>query len=251
MQATAPFRAAGEHLAIDLDGAAALFTTRRGGVSDGPYASLNLGRMTGDEEPLVAANRELLAGELGIAWARFALARQVHGTRVLRHSQPPGRATGAWPEADGHATALAGVPALVFVADCLPIALATPGAVAMLHGGWRGLAGGIVEEGVRALREVSGDHGGPLRAAIGPGIGPCCFEVGDEVREAFAQHGAEVRDGRNVDLKLVARRRLEEAGAVEVHDAEVCTACHPELFFSHRRDAGVTGRQAGVVWRRA
>ena len=125
---------------------------------------------------------------------------------------------------------------------------ACDGAVAALHGGWRPLAGGIVAEGVRALREVGG--AGPVHAALGPGVRGCCYEVGEEVHAAFADLGPDVREGRNLDLKLVARRRLEAAGVPAVHDAELCTMCSdPGLFFSHRRDAGVTGRQAGVVWR--
>ena len=247
----AGFRAHGEHLAVDLDGATALFTTRRGGVSHGPYASLNLGRITGDDGEAVRANRERVAEEVGHGWGRFAVGRQVHGTRVLVTGEPPDR-TGdeaPWPEVDGQATALAGVPALVFTADCLPVALAAPGAVTMLHCGWRGLAGGIVAEGVRALRGLAGDDP-PVSAAIGPGIGRCCFEVGDEVRDAFADLGDDVRHGRNLDLALIARRKLEAEGVAQIHDAGLCTSCHPELFFSHRRDRGVTGRQAGVVWRR-
>jgi copper oxidase (laccase) domain-containing protein len=119
----------------------------------------------------------------------------------------------------------------------------------MIHGGWRGLAGGIVDEAVRALRELDGD--GPITAAIGPGAGPCCYEVGEEVHAVFAHHGDSVRDGRNLDLKLVARRELARAGVDELHDVGICTICaDPALFFSHRRDGGVTGRQAGVVWLR-
>jgi YfiH family protein len=234
------FREHGDHLAIDLDGATALFTTRRGGVSEGPYASLNLGRRTGDDGERVEANRERLGEVAGHDWGRFARAIQVHGTRVRRVEDVP-RRDDPWVEADGHVTALAGVPSLVFVADCLPIALVAAAGVAMVHAGWRGLSGGIIAEAAAAL----GD--GPFRAAVGPGIGPCCYEVGDEVRERF---GAEAAHGRQLDLKLAARRALVAAGADEVHDAGLCTSCDPERFFSHRRDAGVTGRQAGVVWRR-
>jgi YfiH family protein len=233
------FHARGEHLEIDLGGATALFTSRRGGVSDGPYASLNLGRRTGDDGERVEANRERLGGLVGHDWGRFARAIQVHGTRVRRVDAVPLRED-AWEEADGHVTALPGVPALVFVADCLPVALARDGAVAIAHAGWRGLADGILGEAVAAL----GDGG--VRAAIGPGIGPCCYEVGDEVRERFAPEAAR---GCNLDLKLAARRALEEAGVGEIHDSGVCTACEPDRYFSHRRDSGVTGRQAGVVWR--
>ena len=118
----------------------------------------------------------------------------------------------------------------------------------MLHCGWRGLAAGIVAEGVAALRDLGA--GAAVTAAIGPGAGRCCYEVGEEVHAAFGDLGPEVRDGRRLDLKLVARRRLEAAGVPAIHDVELCTMCSdPGLFFSHRRDGGVTGRQAGAVWR--
>jgi YfiH family protein len=146
--------------------------------------------------------------------------------------------------ADGQATALAGVAPVVLVADCLPIAIAGEGAVAMLHAGWRGLAGGVIAEGVRALRELGAS--GPLTAAVGPGAGVCCYEVGEEVHSAFEPR---FRSGRNLDLKGVARAQLEGSGVEDVHDTRLCTLCgDPRLFFSHRRDAGVTGRQAGIAW---
>ena len=136
---------------------------------------------------------------------------------------------------------------MVLTADCLPIAIAGPGVVAMVHAGWRGLADGIVAEGVRAVRELGAD--GPLEAAIGPGAGGCCYEVGEEVREAFAEHGEGVRHGRNIDLKAIAREQLDQAGVAAVHDVGLCTICSdPSLFFSHRRDHGITGRQAGLAW---
>jgi copper oxidase (laccase) domain-containing protein len=116
----------------------------------------------------------------------------------------------------------------------------------MLHGGWRGLAAGIVEEGVRALRELAGEA--RIAAAIGPGAGPCCYEVGSEVHAAFADH-AEAHRGRNLDLKAIARAELERAGVQTVHDVALCTICSdPSLFYSHRRDHGITGRQAGIAW---
>jgi purine-nucleoside/S-methyl-5'-thioadenosine phosphorylase / adenosine deaminase len=257
--AAAPFASLDEHLAIDLPGARAVFTTRCGGVSSGPFESLNLGLRTDDERANVIANRERVAALVGIPRERFAQGRQVHETTVRRWKEPPDPTVEPAP-ADGQATSAPGVAAVVLVADCLPIALATPDAVAMLHGGWRGLAAGIVGEGVRALRELGGDA--PVAAAIGPGAGPCCYEVGEEVHAAFADHGAGMRTGaspprriraappRALDLKLIARRELERAGVEEVHDTGICTMCaDPGLFFSHRRDGGVTGRQAGVVWR--
>jgi purine-nucleoside/S-methyl-5'-thioadenosine phosphorylase / adenosine deaminase len=225
----------GEHLTARLGDARVLFTTRRGGVSEGPYASLNLGERTGDDPVAVAANHERLRSLAGDV--RIARCAQVHGTRVVTAGD--GR-----PEADGIVTDVTGVAALVITADCLPVALSVPGAVAMLHAGWRGLAGGVLEQGVAALRELGAT--GSVTAAIGPGAGGCCYEVGDEVRDAFADV-PEAIDGRNVDLKTVARARLHAAGAVEVHDAGICTICD-ERFFSHRRDRGITGRQGGLAW---
>jgi purine-nucleoside/S-methyl-5'-thioadenosine phosphorylase / adenosine deaminase len=222
------FRAQGEHLAVDLPGATALFTTRRGGVSEGPYASLNLGLWTDDDAARVRDNRERVRHET--AAQRLAQGRQVHGTRVIVDGD-------GVEEADGQVSTERGVGAIVLVADCLPVALAGPHAAGVVHAGWRGLAGGVLEAGVAAL------GGGPVAAAIGPGIGPCCYEVGDDVRAIFGT------EGRTLDLKAIARRRLEEAGVAEIHDCDLCTACDPERFFSHRRDSGVTGRQAGVAWR--
>jgi polyphenol oxidase len=243
----APFRAAGEHIAADVPGARALFTTRRGGVSTGPYAWLNLGLFTDDEPARVHANRDRLAVLVGVARGRFQQGRQVHGTQVRALSAPPDPHEEPAP-ADGQATSVPGVAPIVLVADCLPIALAARGAVAMVHAGWRGLAGGVMAEGVRAMRALGGS--GPMVAAIGPGAGGCCYEVGDEVRAVFAAHGDEVRNGRNLDLKAIARRELQAAGVAAVHDVGICTLCaEPGLFYSHRRDGGVTGRQAGVAWR--
>lgn len=242
-----PFHADGEHVGCDLPGGRVLFTTRRGGVSRGRYASLNLGLLTDDDPDHVHANRDRLADHVGIPRERTAQGRQVHEARVVRVREAPDAA--APPAgADGQATALEGVATLVLTADCLPVALVAPGAVAMIHGGWRGLAGGILAEGVAAVRELGGD--GPVRAAIGPAAGRCCYAVGEDVHAHFAGHGDDVRDGRRLDLKAIARRQLSAAGVDEVHDTGLCTLCgDPGLFFSHRRDGGLTGRQAGVAWR--
>jgi YfiH family protein len=243
-QLRAPFRWDGEHVAADLPGARALFTTRRGGVSTGPFASLNLGRLTADDGANVDENRRRVAAATRCPWERFLYGRQVHGATVRRATEPPGRLGTVSPpaEEDGQATALRGHPALVFVADCAPVLLIADGAVAAVHAGWRGTAAGILAEGVAALREVGGI--GPITALIGPGARGCCYEVGDEVHAAFEAYGA--RHGRNLDLPTVLRAQLASA---TVHDTGMCTMCHPSLFFSHRRDGGVTGRQAGVVWR--
>jgi YfiH family protein len=218
------------HIEIALPGGTVLFTTRRGGVSEGPYASLNLGLWTNDDPERVRDNRELVRGLAGAD--RLAQGHQVHGNRVVVDSD-------GVEDADGQVTTRRGVAAVALVADCLPVALVAPEAVAMLHAGWRGLAGGVLEEGVAALRAAGAER---VEAAIGPGIGPCCYEVGDEVRAALATSGS------TVDLKAIARARLEAAGVAEVHDCGLCTACDPIRFFSHRRDGGVTGRQAGLAW---
>jgi purine-nucleoside/S-methyl-5'-thioadenosine phosphorylase / adenosine deaminase len=236
----APFAWEGEQIAGALPGARLLFSTRLGGVSGGPYASLNLGRLTDDPDEHVHENRRRLCAAVGHPWERVHFGRQVHGARVVRSTEQ----RRAFQEADGQATARDDVAALVFVADCLPILLATDQAVAALHGGWKPLAAGIVAEGVAALREVGGR--GPIHAALGPSVRGCCYEVGEEVHAHFP--GARVGE-RNLDLAKVATGQLREAGVETVHDVGLCTMCWFGLFFSHRRDRGVTGRQAGVVWR--
>lgn len=250
MRLAPPFRFEGEHIGIELPGARALFTTRRGGVSQGAFASLNLGLWTQDEPERVAANRGRLAALIGVAPERLAHGRQVHGAGVRRLSRPPD--PGAEPaEADGQATSAPGVAPLVLVADCLPIALAGEGAVAALHAGWRGLAAGVVEAGVDAVRALGAR--GRLEAAIGPGAGGCCYRVGDAVLARFDRHPEAVvpdGDGGRLDLKAIAAARLRAAGVDAVHDSGVCTICADVgLFFSHRRDGERTGRQAGVVRR--
>ena len=242
-----PFRWQGEHIAAKLPGGSVLFSTRRGGVSEGPFSALNLGRLTEDDGANVDENRERLAAAAGIPRERFVYGRQVHGTVVRRATEPPGPARPAGAE-DGQATALEDAAALVFVADCLPVMLAGDGAVAALHCGWRGLAGGIVTEGVGALRELGAT--GSLTAALGPSARACCYEVGEEVHAQFADIRAARVGEHNLDLPAIARRGLYDAGVETVHDTGLCTICAgDELFFSHRRDSGVTGRQAGIVWR--
>ena len=241
MDLEAPFRWEGDHIVADLPGARALFTTRRGGVSTGPFESLNLGRLTADDGANVDENRARVAAMTGQPRERFLYGKQVHGTTVRRAGEPPGPQRPP-AEEDGQATALPGHPALVFVADCTPVLLAADGAVAALHAGWRGAADGIVAQGLTALEELGAE--GPVTALIGPGARGCCYEVGEEVHQAF--EGYDARRGANLDLPEVLRTQL---GDVTVHDTGVCTMCHPDVFFSHRRSGGVTGRQAGVVWR--
>ena len=195
-------------------------------------------------EPLAVVQQRLLAllGTGGVA-----VPRQVHGAAVVAVAQPPvGYIVGVG-EGDGVVTSLRGVAGAVHVADCLPIAVGGPGAIAMLHAGWRGLAGGIVAEGVRALRAAG--VRGALGAAIGPGAGGCCYETGKEVRARFAGYAA--TNGRLLDLGAVAAAQLREAGVDDVRDVGMCTICSPgRRFFSHRSDGAATGRQGGFAWQR-
>lgn len=235
------------HLRVDLGpGAQALFTTRHGGASEGPYASLNLGPWTDDDPDAVAENRRRAAELAG--GRELAQGHQVHGTAVA--VAVPGAPVR---DADAQVTTDPALAPTVLTADCLPIAIATGGAVAMVHAGWRGLAGGVVEAAVAALRdqEVPGTFSrgqkvpGTFWSGVGPGAGVCCYEVGDEVAAHF---GARHRQGRNLDLKGFAADALRAAGVTHVEDVERCTMCEPETFFSHRRSGGVTGRQAGIAW---
>jgi polyphenol oxidase len=211
-----------------------VFSTREGGVSEGPYASLNLGRLTGDDVERVDENRRLLCAEVGVELEPLALNRQVHSALV--HRAEAGR---RGEPGDGLWTDEPGLPVLAMTADCLPIALVRDNgspAVAVLHAGWRGLLQGVVARGVEIL-------GGGVRAAIGPAIGPCCYEVGPEVREPFRDaYGDEVLHGSHLDLWSSAERALRAAGVEDVHRVDRCTFCEADAFFSHRR----TGKPRGV-----
>ena len=214
------------------------FSTRRGGVSEGAFASLNLGLLTADAPANVDENRRRLCAAAGADPARLAMNRQIHATTVNR-----ARAGERSREGDGLWTDEPGVPMLKVTADCLPIALARVNGragLALLHAGRLGLLAGIVEAGVAAL-------GGKVAAAVGPGIGPCCYEVGDEIADAYrARFGPDAVRDRRLDLWTVSERVLREAGVDSVERLDLCTACDPDRFFSHRRDRGVTGRQ-GVI----
>jgi YfiH family protein len=228
-----------------LPGATAAFSSRLGGVSEGPFESLNLGLLTDDDWGAVAENRDRLAAALELDPQRVVVGHQVHGAELTTHAGPqvgtPFASPGVEvPEVDGHVIAEPGLAALVFVADCLPVALAGPGGVAILHCGWRGLAAGIIARGVEVVDATS--------AAIGPGIGPCCYEAGEEVLDAFADLGEGIANGPMLDLAQVTHRLLRQAGVRQIESTGICTSCEAGYFFSHRRDAGYTGRQAGLVW---
>jgi YfiH family protein len=210
------------------------FSTRQGGVSEGPYESLNLGRLNGDDPARVDENRRRLCAALGADVERLTLNRQQHSATVHRaHAGRRGE------PGDGLWTDERGVPMLALGADCATIAVARrkgerPG-LAVLHAGWRGLLEGVVSSAVAAL-------GGRPAAVVGPAIGPCCYEVGPDVADPFARRfGADVIRGRTLDLWTSAERALRAAGCVSVERIDLCTACNPDLFFSERR----TGRPRG------
>lgn len=229
---------------LELPGARAIFSTRQGGVSEGPYRSLNLGILTEDQPARVVENRGRLARAAEVDPARVVMGWQVHGTDLREWDGPDPQVAYAQPgdkelpRVDGHLTREAGLALLVLVADCYPVALSDGRRAAMLHCGWRPLAGGILEKAVAAFDS-------PPAAAVGPGIGGCCYEVGPEVAERFAEVPDAV-EGRMLDLRRVIAAQLEAAGVREVAHLDRCTSCQPELYFSHRRDRGLTGRQGGL-----
>jgi YfiH family protein len=224
------------------------FTTRDGGVSAPPFDALNLGGSVGDDPGAVEENWARLARATGLA---FAGLRQVHGDRVVDAAA----CAGGRPEADAVVSTASGVAAVVAVADCVPILLADPrgGAVAAVHAGWRGTLAGIAARAVEAL-VARGARVEDLVAAVGPSIGPCCYEVSVELADRFRSAlGADVANDLpsqpRLDLWRANERVLRRAG-VPLRAIEVlgrCTACEPRLFYSHRRDAGRTGRQVGFV----
>jgi polyphenol oxidase len=229
-------------------GVTVTFTGRMGGVSSGPFRSLNLGALTADEPGNVAENRRRAVEAAGGDPALATMAWQMHGDAVREVTSVPSQGRflepGAepFPQSDGLVTSVRGRPMTLLTADCLPLAIAAVDGtrLSVLHAGWRGLEAGIAEAGVAAV-------GGRAVAAVGPGAGPCCYEVGEDVAERLRQRfGPDVvRDG-NADLWLCAERALTRAGVERVEVAGECTICTPERYFSHRRDRGVTGRQ-GVV----
>ena len=215
------------------------FSTRNGGASEGPFASLNLGRLTGDDRRRVEDNRRRLCAAAGVDVERLSWPRQVHGSGVVRANGRGARGDAIWTDEPRK-------PILVVAADCLPVALArldgARSALALAHVGWRGLLAGILPAARAAL-------GGRLvAAAIGPGIGACCYEVGDDVAAAMriAFGPGLLRNGR-LDLAAAAERALRAAGVDRVDRFHVCTACDADRFFSHRRDGGVTGRQGAIA----
>jgi YfiH family protein len=238
------------------------FTTRAGGVSAPPYDALNVGGKWGDDAAAVAENRRRIARAAG---ATLFVATQVHGADVARVRNVDTPASVAGLRVDGLCSDRSDVALAVFVADCVPALLADArtGAFAAVHAGWRGTLAGVLPAAVRALAEHFGARPADLRVALGPAIGPCCFEVGPEVIAAFEAGLPGARDGGvlvgaptggkpRIDLKTANRLLLERAGVdpAAIDAGPECTASDAARFFSFRRDRGLTGQHLGFISRR-
>ncbi|HZQ37014.1 MAG TPA: peptidoglycan editing factor PgeF [Dehalococcoidia bacterium] len=232
-------------------------TTRLGGHSSGPYAAANLGLAVGDEHEAVLANREL-AATLVAPGAHPATVKQVHGVAAAL-AEAPGVPGVPLCEADMLVTRRPGVPLLVQAADCVPIVLIDPEtpAAAVVHAGWCGTAAGAGREAVATLQRLCGSRPNRLLAGVGPAIGVCCYEVGDDVADAVAaasggatgivdrSHG----ERPHLSLEAALRRQLLAAGLPDsrIVTAGLCTACRLDLFYSHRREGTPTGRFGALV----
>ena len=218
------------------DGAGIYFFTRLGGVSDAPYDSLNVSRKVGDDPEAIQENLSIIRAAMSgrpTAWVR-----QVAGNTVLRVSE-----AGLAGEADALITAEPDLCLSVAIADCVPVALVAEREVAMVHSGWRGTLAGVSGEAARELQ------GPAIRAYIGPSIRRCCYEVSRDLADEFAaRFGEDVVSGRYLSLQDAIRTDLEAAG-VEVHDLGLCSGCRPDLFYSHRMQKPLTGRNLASVVR--
>lgn len=223
----------------------AIQTTREGGVSDGPYASLNLGDHVGDDAMRVSANRQRLSAFLP---SEPIWMRQVHGVEVICADE-----ASCQPQADAAISRAPNAVSVVMTADCLPLLLCDRAGtvVAAVHAGWRGLLAGVIETTVARMKVAPMD----ILAWLGPAIGPDAFEVGNEVRDAFMQQDPRSEQAFRpkgngkwmADLYLLARMRLKSLGVPSTYGGDLCTYQDARRFFSYRRD-GVTGRMATLIW---
>ena len=246
-----------------------MVTTRHGGVSTGPYASLNLGGKTGDQPEHVRENRVRMAALAGKESEQLTFARQVHGKHVAL--VPAGHA-GAFDDTDALITNAPQTPLVILTADCAAIFFLDPvhNAIGIAHAGWRGTLAGIAADTVRRMNEEFNSWPRDILVGIGPSIGPCCYEVGEEVinavEDALPDHTEEVlvdadmasagsfrasvNEGRrHFDLWRANELILMETGIPETHIeiARLCTACHADMFYSHRAEKGITGRFGGLI----
>ena len=248
-----------------LTGAFAVFTSRHGGVSPAPWASLNLAYHVQDEPERVSTNRDRVTATLQLPTRTWVTAEQVHdagvgvaddleivGARARKHE--PDHEPGPLPGKDALVTSRPELPLALFYADCVPLFFAAPGVVGLAHAGWRGTLAGVAEATLRVLQERFGVVPGDVWVAIGPAVGPCCYEVSEELWKTFRRRfgeAAAVHD-RRVDLPAANRELLLRLGVPpgQVETANICTSCRPDLFYSHRRDGFPTGRMAALIYRR-
>ena len=240
------------------------FSGRLGGVSEAPYKSLNMGLHVGDKPEDVWQNRQIFCQSLDAAAAKLVAPEQIHGDRIVRVTEKDaGRGAKVYAEAiagtDALITNVPGLPLLLCFADCTPVIFldAEKKAVGIAHAGWKGTVAGIAAKTVARMTEEFGSQPQDIIAGIGPAIGPCCYEVGEEVaakfREAFPkEHEAVItsKNGRlHVNLWEANRRQLLQAEILPEHIemAEACTACEHQWYFSYRADGGRTGRMAALI----
>lgn len=242
----------------------AVFSTRQGGISQGAFGTLNLGFHVGDDPGRVLNNRRLLASAAGLPLETWVVGEQVHGAKVaVVGKEEKGRGADSLDTAikgvDGLATSEPGITLVAFFADCVPIYLVDPvrRAIALAHAGWRGTLFGIATQAVTTLLEAFNCKPLDLWAVIGPAIGPCCYKVDEQMAENFKKElpwaeqvlKAGGNDSWYLDLWEANRLELLDYGLSpqKIAVARTCTFCHPELFFSHRRDGGHTGRLAALL----
>lgn len=239
---------------LPVEGLTHAIFTRLGGVSRGPFASLNVGNEVGDDEAAVTENHARILAHLALAPAQVATAHQVHSNHVAVVTDTDGGRV--FPSTDGLVTDAPGVALLLRFADCQPILLYDPTnhALGLVHAGWRGLAQGIARRAVEAMQDAFGTRPQELIAGLGPAIGPCCYTVGDNVAGALGYslpHWKRVmkREGESwrLDLPAANAQQLAASGVLQVEQAGLCTASHPEEFYSHRQGGGETGRFAVVA----
>lgn len=248
-----------EYLTADGITAAHAFTTRMGGVSTGHLSSLNLGMHRGDEDANVQENFRRLAQNVGFDMDKLVLTWQIHSdvVRPVTAADANGIDHRNYPQCDALITNDPGTALFVFTADCTPILLQDPvtGAVGAIHAGWRGTAAGIAAKTVNAMVAAYGCKPENIRAAIGPNIGQCCFEtdedVPDAIRKALGEpaeaHICQQGNKYYVNLKAINALFLQNSGVTQIEQSTHCTACNPDLFWSHRITGGIRGSQGAVI----
>ncbi len=247
------------YLASEEITAAHCFTTRLGGVSEGVFAGLNIAHNRGDSRENVEKNHALLASALGYSPEKVVMTHQVHSDiiRVVTEADCLGLDHHEYPECDGLITNTPGLALVIFTADCTPILLSDPvtGAVGAVHAGWRGTAMDIAGKAVGAMVEAFGCKPENIRAAIGPNIGPCCFETHQDVPEAMVETYGKAAEKwiepsgykHYVNLKEMNRLSLSRAGVRSIEVSPLCTTCNPEYFWSHRITGNDRGSQGAVI----